>query len=64
MLNERSLDGICAALADAIGIERPACAAEPNEVLASYIQSALGDKKADRIFMYNPDAIAEWIYEK
>ena len=64
MLNERSLDGICAVLADTAGIERPACAAEPNDVLTQYVQSKLGDKKADRIFMYNPDAIAEWIYEK
>ena len=64
MLNERSLDGICAALADTIGIERPEYAAEPNALLTEYVQSKLGDKKADRIFMYNPDAIAEWIYNK
>ena len=64
MLNEKSLDGICAALADTMGIERPEHAAEPNEVLKKYVEDKLGTKKADRIFMYNPDAIAEWIYEK
>lgn len=64
MLNERSLDGICAALADTIGVERPEHAAEPNEVLKQYVEEKLGEKKADRIFMYNPDAIAEWIYNK
>ena len=64
MLNERSLDTLCAALADAIGIERPEHAAEPNEILSAYINEKMGGKKVDRIFMYNPDAIAQWIDEK
>ena len=50
MLNERSLDTLCAALADAIGIERPEHAAEPNEILSAYINEKMGGKKVDRIF--------------
>ena len=64
MLNERSLDTLCAALADAIGIERPEHAAEPSEILSAYIAEKMGGEKVDRIFMYNPDAIAQWIGEK
>jgi len=62
--NTHSLDTLCAALAYAMGIEAPACAAAPNEALCAYVDTALGGKKADRVFMYNPDAIAQWLYEK
>lgn len=64
MLNEKSLDTLCAVLADAIGVERPHQAAEPNEVLSAYVNEKMDGKKVDRIFMYNPDAIAQWVYEK
>ena len=64
MTNPVSLDTLCAALAYAMGIEAPACAAEKNEALTAYVDEALRTKKADRIFMYNPDAIAEWIWRK
>jgi predicted AlkP superfamily pyrophosphatase or phosphodiesterase len=64
MLNEKSLDTLCAALSDAIGVERPEHAAEPNEILSAYINENMGGEKVDRIFMYNPDAIAQWIGEK
>ena len=64
MKNKDSLDTLAAALTFAMGIEPPAQAAKANETLCSYVQDTLGNKKADRIFMYNPDAIAQWIYHK
>ena len=64
MINTTSLDTVCAALAYAMGIEAPACAAGPNRELCAYIDEKLNGKKADRIFMYNPDAIAQWVYEE
>ncbi|MBQ8212999.1 MAG: alkaline phosphatase family protein [Clostridia bacterium] len=64
MYNQHSLDTVCAALAYAMGIEPPAHAAAPNPKLVEYIDQKLGGKKADRIVMYNPDAIGQWIYEK
>ncbi len=63
-INSRSLDTICAALAYAMGIKPPKYAAPMNPELANYVDKALDGKKADRIVMYNPDAIAQWIYEK
>ena len=63
-LNPVSLDSLCAALAYAMGIDAPANAAAPNPALTAYVDEAFGGKKADRVFMYNPDAIAHWIYEK
>lgn len=63
-LNELSLDTLCASLAYSMGVDAPQCAAQPAEKLNAYVDEKLAGNKADRVFMYNPDAIAEWIYEK
>lgn len=62
--NKDSLDTICATLAYAMGIESPKFAAKKNEELSDYIDSVFNGERADRVVMYNPDAIAEWIYKK
>ena len=64
MYNPNSLGTICGALAYALGIEAPSEAAPANADLTAYIDSVFGDEKADRVVMYNPDAIAQWVYEK
>ena len=64
ILNENSLDTICAALTYAMGIDAPREAAEANLELTNYIDKVFNGKKADRIVMYNPDAVAQWVYEK
>jgi len=63
-INTNSLDTICAALAYAMGIEPPSFAAEKNPELANYVEKIFDGEKADRIIMYNPDAIAQWICQK
>ncbi|MBR1968320.1 MAG: alkaline phosphatase family protein [Clostridia bacterium] len=62
--NETSLDTLCASLCYALNIEKPACANEANPLLTEFIDKAFGGEKADKIVMYNPDAVAEWIYLK
>ncbi len=62
--NPNSLDTVCAALAYAMGIQPPAQAAPANSELTAYIDRVFDGKKADRVVMYNPDAIGQWIYEK
>lgn len=64
MKNENSLDTLAAALCYAMGIDFPECAAEKNSELCEYVDKTLGDEKAARIFMYNPDAVAQWVSEK
>ena len=64
MENRSSLDTLCAALAYAMGVDTPVHAAPACQELTAYIDKTLDGKKADRIFMYNPDAIAQWIWEK
>lgn len=62
--NPNSLDTLCAALCYTLGIEPPAQAAAASPELCAYVDEKLQGRKADRILMYNPDAIAQWIYEK
>lgn len=64
MKNEISLDTICGALTYAMGIPAPEHSAPANAKLVSYVDEALSGRKADRVFMYNPDAIAQWVKEK
>ena len=47
-----------------MGIEPPKEAAAPAPQLMTYIDSVLGEERADRVLMYNPDAIGQWVYEK
>ncbi len=64
MNERRSLDTICAALCYAMGIEAPACAAPASPELCAFVDEKLAGQKADRILMYNPDAIAHWVQDK
>ena len=63
-INQTSLDTVCASLAYALGIDPPKLAATANNELNLYIDNVFNGQKADRVVMYNPDAIAQWIYEK
>lgn len=62
--NRKSLDTLCSALTYAMDIPAPEAAQAPNSDLKAFLDSAFFGKKADRVFMYNPDAIAQWVYEK
>ena len=59
-----SLDTLCGAYAYAMGIASPKMAAPGHPALMKYLDEALMGEKADRVFLYNPDAIALWIWEK
>ena len=64
MRNEQSLDTLCGALSYAMGINAPKQAAQPDGVLCTYVDRQFQGQKADRVFLYNPDAIGQWIQEK
>ncbi len=64
MLNQISLDSLCAALCGAMGINPPKESTPSNTTLDEFVKTAFDGEKADRIFMYNPDAVAQWVYEK
>lgn len=64
MLNEISLNTVCGALCYAMGVKPPEHAAAPNEKMVKYVDETLEGKKVDRIFMFNPDAVGQWISDK
>ena len=53
------LTGVAAALTSALGVEAPQSAAQPLEALTELCAGGV-----DRVLMYNPDAVALWLYEK
>lgn len=63
-MERASLDTICGTLSYAMGIEAPKNAAAPGNAFVEYLDKKLLGQKVDRILMYNPDAIAQWVYEK
>lgn len=46
------------------GIEIPENIENPNKLITALAEKKLGGKKADRVVLYNPDAVALWIYQK
>ena len=64
MENRRSLDTVAAAWAEILGIAPPAYAAPANPELVDFAKEAFGGKNADRIVIYNPDAVGQWICQK
>lgn len=46
------------------GIEIPENIENPNPVIAALAEKKLGSKPVDRVVIYNPDAVALWIYQK
>lgn len=46
------------------GIEIPENIEKPNPVLTALAEKKLGGKPVDRTVIYNPDAVALWVYQK
>ena len=46
------------------GIETPADIAESNNFITSIAEKKLASKTIDRAVLYNPDAVALWLYQK
>lgn len=55
-----STDTLAASYTAALGINKPKLAAEENEILKSFIAG----KNIDRVVIYNPDAVALWLFRK
>ena len=64
MFNTNSIDTLCAALSNAIGVTAPEFAATANTMFNSYIANKTNNYGVDKVFMYNPDAIGQWVCNK
>ncbi len=60
----RSLTSLTATLCGFAGVTPPEYAAPPCTELRENLIAASGVDKTDRILMYNPDAVADYIYDK
>ncbi|MBQ2957480.1 MAG: alkaline phosphatase family protein [Clostridia bacterium] len=58
-----SLTTVAAALTEAMGVPAPLQADAPNPAMKALVENS-GVGQVDRILMYNPDAIALWLYQK
>lgn len=63
-INSLSITGVAAALCQAMGVEAPNQAEEAIQPLTQLVKDRAKAGRVDRIFMYNPDAIALWLYQK
>ena len=46
------------------GIEIPENIAKPNPLISALKEKKIGKKAVDRTVIYNPDAVALWVYQK
>ena len=63
-INTISIDRLCASFARIMGADAPAQAAPPHPELDAFVETALDGAQADRLFLFNPDAVAQWLVEK
>ena len=64
LYNSIPITGVARSLTDIFGIDAPNMAEPSIEVVCKSAKKAFGDKAVDRVFMYNPDAIALWLFQK
>ncbi len=46
------------------GIDAPESFEKPNSIVEALAQKKLGGSPVDRVVLYNPDAVALWVYQK
>lgn len=59
-----SLGVVAATVCTLAGVTPPKGAMAASKTLLDYAEGVFEGEKADRIFMYNPDAIGSWLYAK
>ena len=64
MKNTLRISQTAQTIAHLMGFAMPEEADNANELVVKTAQAQWGEKKAERILMYNPDAIALWLYQK
>ncbi len=62
--NSMCITRTCRTICELMGIEAPEKADNANRIVTEAAKAVLGDSKAERILLYNPDAIALWLFQK
>lgn len=63
-LSSMRITQTAATISSLMGFEPPKGADEPNSVVLHAAHKTFGDEKVERVLLYNPDAIAMWLYQK
>ena len=63
-LHEICITKIAATISTLLGVDTHEGAAQPVSLVLEKAAEAFDGKTCDRVFMYNPDAVGAWIYEK
>ena len=64
LFNSMPITGVARTIADIAGIGAPHEAGAPVDIIVNSANVHFNGKKADRVFMYCPDAIALWLFQK
>ncbi|MBR3767090.1 MAG: alkaline phosphatase family protein [Clostridia bacterium] len=62
--NSISLTKTAATITSLLGVSAPESAAAPIDIVLKKANKAFSGEKADTVVMYNPDAVALWLYQK
>ncbi len=62
--NTLAVKQTAATITAAMGLEPPDMAAEPLEAVLSMVKREAKSAVAQRVLIYNPDAIAQWLYQR
>jgi len=64
ILNSACITSVAATVLNAMGVSACEGMEEANPIVMKAMKKRLMGEKADRVFMYNPDAVALWLYQK
>lgn len=64
VINSLRITQTAATVAALMGFSMPTSADEPNGMVLDAARARLGDRPVQRALLYNPDAIALWLYQK
>ena len=62
--NQICITSVCAAVCQLMGFAAPAEADDANPAVMRKAEKIFAGRQAERILLYNPDAIALWLYQK
>ena len=64
LFNSLPITGIAKTITDVMGVDAPKQAAPSIEIITEKAKSVFGNQRAERVFIFNPDAVALWLLQK
>lgn len=63
-MNSIRITSVAATILNALGVDACEGMDQASPIVLKAMEKRFSGKKADRVFMYNPDAVALWLYQK